>query len=93
MLLWLTSAGGGNAHPRMEHMNPKRERKCQHDMYEHYILVAPRERANWSTPPWHWLLQLMAAFKQQNPSRQVALLGISKGAWWGQLFLSTAPSP
>ena len=95
MLLWLTASGRAIAHPRLglETMNPKQNEKCQHRMYEHYILVAPTEKANWTTPPWHWLLHVMAAFKEQNPSRQVALLGISKGAWWGQLFLSTAPSP
>ena len=55
-----------------------------HHIYEHYIVVSPRDRATWKQVPFHWLVQLMADFKQQNPSCQVALLGFSKGAWWGR---------
>ena len=50
------------------------------------------DHAAWKSVPFHWLARLMATFKEQNPSRQVALLGYSKGAWWGALFLAHAPS-
>ena len=59
--------------------------------YGQFIVVSPEVCTGWKTPPYFWLLAMCEAIKQQRPGSELLLMGFSKGAWWGGLFLALKP--
>eukprot|EP00974_Lingulodinium_polyedra_P110004 10640501-Lingulodinium_polyedra.AAC.1 len=69
-------------------MRPQRARVRQHTRREHYIVLSPWRRADWKQPPYRWLVRLVAAYKEANPKRRVAIVGFSKGVWRARLWIN-----
>ena len=60
--------------------------------YENFIVIQPEESTSWKGLPYFWLLSMCEAIRQQRPDTELLLMGFSKGAWWGGLFLATKPT-
>ena len=60
--------------------------------YDNFIVVQPEQSTHWKGQPYFWLLSMCEAIRQQRPGTELLLMGFSKGAWWGGLFLATKPA-
>ena len=60
--------------------------------YDNFIVVSPEVATTWRAPLYFWLLSMCEAIRQQRPGTELFLMGYSKGAWWGGLFLATKPA-
>ena len=59
--------------------------------YDNFIVIQPEVSTSWKGQPYFWLLSMCEAIRQQRPDTELLLMGFSKGAWWGGLFLALKP--
>ena len=59
--------------------------------YDKFIVIQPEASTSWKGQPFFWLLTMCEVIKQQRPNTELLLMGYSKGAWWGGLFLAIQP--
>ena len=60
--------------------------------YDNFIVISPEVATRWDAQPYFWLLSMCEEIRQQRPSSELLLMGHSKGAWCGGLFLATKPT-
>ena len=60
--------------------------------YDNFIVIQPEVSTSWKGQPYFWLLSMCEAIRQQRPDTELLLMGFSKGAWWGGLFLAMKPT-
>ncbi len=87
VMLFLPGAGGG--HPR-DPMALKKARYYIDAMgyFDNFVMISPAQSTKWKTPPFFFLLEFCAALKHAYPQQRLVMMGFSKGAWWGSLFLA-----
>ena len=88
VLLYLPGAGGGSP---MELTKKQKKFSFGTDVafYDNFIVVSPEVRSRWESAPYFWLMDMCEAIRCQRPGAELVLVGFSKGARWGGLFLAT----
>ncbi len=91
VLLWLQGANSRGDDPRAS-VGPKQARQAKAlPLLNQFIVITAVRAAQWMDPPFWWLLEMMVLLRQHLPQIPFALMGASKGAWWGGLFVAAQP--
>ncbi len=90
VLLFVPGAGSTGSHPR-DTVPKKKKNIADLGWCEKFIVVQAHEATPWKTQPWFWLVQMIEWLRKKNPARKFHMVGVSKGAWWGALFVAAYP--
>ncbi len=71
-------------------MNPRKARFWTEGQafLDNFIIVSPARPTNWKSPPFFFLVDFCMALRAHRPEQELVLMGHSKGAWWGSIFLA-----